>query len=307
MDLNRFPGDRELFPQLGQGTRLRQDYVAKLESFRPTIKKPTKEEIRKVKKYQDYSALEDRYMDQNKGLWLKMERWLTQRVLDGNAVDSFPPRCCIIDRSDFKMTSISSRYDEDMDDYDNRVEEQEFGMAFGISNYSTFLTRAMELFEKPNSGPYHDSYIYELVEPLYRALRPYTVRSAVTGFLRSILITGICVLVSWGLDALAKATEWFPLLSIIITLASWAALLVTIGVGIWFVYHIFKFFVDLGKVASMGKLREKAAENVPKVYRMLRFYRLWKQETEAWNTTGMDLMEKYLEEYLEQYPLPLRK
>lgn len=303
MDYMKLPGDEELFPQLGQGTRLHDDYITEVEKLRPIATIPEMD----VRNRSDYSVFLRKIDAQENSFCRTMERWLVERVLGGGVVDSFPPEKYTFISFSVEKKETTTTYDPYYDSEEESVWKDKDELDIGVQ-YFPLLTETMYLFEKEEKEEKkldNGTMVYRFMKPIYEAIHMQTVGQAVKRLFSPIIFTAVCLLLAWGSKFLSDATVKNPFISVPITLIGLGLILAAVCGGIWIIVRIFKFFRNLGKILSKPKLLKQAASNAPQVYRLLRYYRLWEKEIGK-NWKGIELMEKYLYAYLAKYPIRSR-
>lgn len=299
MGNRKMPDDRELFPQLGQGTRLHDDYITEAEKLRPAAAIPEMD----IKDRGDYGIFLRKLIEQCRQLSSSMERWLVERLLEGGVVDSFPPNEYLFNSFSMEITETTTTYDPYWDTEEESVHKDKDDLTTSLDQFS-LLMETMLLFKKEKEDRKEQdngTRIYQLMKPIYQVTHMETMGQEVKRLFPPILFTAACLLLAWGAGFLSDVTVDNPFISVPIVLLGLGLILAAVCGGIWTIVRIFGFFKSLGKILSRPKIVKQAASNAPKAYRILRYYRLWEQSAGK-NYAGVTLMGQYLEEYWKKYP-----
>lgn len=304
MDYKKLPSDEELFPRLGQGSSLHDDYIVTAEKLRPTAAIPNMN----IKDRADYGVFLRKLIEQDRQLCRTMERWLVERLLGGGVVDSFPPEKYTFISFSVEKTETTIAYDSYFDSEEESVWKDKDDLNIGVQHFP-LLAETMRLFEEEEKAEKeldNGTMVYRLMKPIYQAIHMRTVGQAVKKLFSPIIFTAVCLLLVWGVkflyDAAYEIMMKHPLIDILITLVWLGLILAAVCGGIWIIVRIFGFFKNLGKILSRPKLLKQAALNAPQAYRLLRYYRLWEEKIGK-SQHGIALMDKYLYAYLAKYPL----
>lgn len=299
MGYEKLASDEELFPHLGRGGSLHDDYIVEVEKLWSTATIPEMD----IKDQGDYSIFLRKLIEQNRQLSSTMERWLVERLLGGGVVDSFPPKEYLFHSFSMEITKTTTTYDPYWDSEEESVHKDKDDLTIGVDQFS-LLSETMWLFEKEEKdGKEQDNgtRIYQLMKPIYQATRTKTVGWAIKKLFSPAAFTAVSLLLAWGMTALSDVTKNNLLIGTLLTLIWLGTLLVTFCGGIWTIVRIFGFFKNLGKIFSTPRLLKQAAALAPQAYRVLRYYRLWEEEIGK-SQHGITVMDKYLGEYLKKYP-----
>lgn len=300
MGYKKLPSDEELFPRLGQGSSLHDDYIVEAEKLRPAAAIPNMN----IKDRADYGVFLEKLGEQNGSFCRTMERWLVERLLRGGVVDSFPPEKYTLVSFSVEKTGITTTYDPYYDSEEESAWKDKDDLNIGVQ-YFSYLTETMYLFEKEEKeGKRLDNgtMVYRIMKPIYQAVHMGTVGQALKKLFSPIIFTAVCLLLAWGSKFLSDATVENPFISVPIVLIGLGLILAAVCGGIWIIVRIFGFFKSLGKILSRPKLLKQAASNASQAYRLLRYYRLWEKEIGK-SQHGIALMDKYLYAYLAKYPI----
>lgn len=303
--------DGELFPDLfagaGYGGDLSADYIMQIEQ-----KKHAFFDFNKSSSFScDSSTIishDDVLKEKPHRLWAQMDRWLIGRLLGDGVVDSFPPEDYVLGELHTSSTSTRNYYDPDMEDYCTKTETDDWTSKIRV-DYFHEMKQTLELLTeelKVNSELDDGSGIYQLMRPVCRVLHPIT-GETVPKNLRS---SAICLLISAaiviGIQLLSNGNESAPL-GILLFVVQVPLLLAAVVALFIFLSNLTTYFSIRKDRAKMGEYRKMADKNMPVIYRLLRYFHLWEQQTGK-TYEAVALMQKDFDAYLDQYYLiPVKK
>ncbi|MGN1410754.1 MAG: hypothetical protein ACI4XJ_11350 [Eubacteriales bacterium] len=287
-----------MFDQSRQGTSLAYGYIEQI------IKKKDDyinlSSSGSFKSRDEYSAFLSKIKEQKHRLWAYLDKWLLGRVLGGGTVDSFPPAWYELTRFDTTETTTRTTYDPYYDTEETSEKKENETIKVGVDYFGQLYDTMQRLpdekegFTDPNDG----SRVYELMKPIYSVLHPITFGSCLKHLGSPVLFILVCLGICKGLQFLSEKIN--NLLYVLLLILWLGGVLLIVGGVIWLLIRLYESPQEFRQAAKLSGYRRDAKRNVPKVYRVLRYYHLWEKQTGK-TYEGVTKMQEYFDEYIKKF------